>query len=135
MTCPMAPSTPIAWLEVLQDGAEREHGRVKQVGAGTCVSRKTIRSWVIKKSMPLVWLPPRSFISALCARKTYALWRGTGGDVRVWFLAFDVRRVSPHEKSREGAAPHLPTKPYTCGPHLGAMPCTTQLHSYPEGTH
>lgn len=53
--------------------------RVRHVEVGTCVSRKTIRSWVIKKSMPLVWLPPRSFISALWARKTYALWRGTGG--------------------------------------------------------
>lgn len=49
------------------------------VEVGTWVSRKTIRSWVIKKSMPLVWLPPRSFISALWARKTYALRRSKEG--------------------------------------------------------
>ena len=62
-------------------------GGVGWVGAGTCVSRKTIRSWVIKKSMPLVWLPPRSFISALWARKTYALRRSRWGHEEVRFSA------------------------------------------------
>jgi hypothetical protein len=44
---------------------KRKQWAGRGAGARTCVSRKTIRSWVMKKSMPLVWLPPRSFISAL----------------------------------------------------------------------
>lgn len=86
--CTTVPNMAVAWLEPhgTQAGFWLKHiwrwdeWGMQQGRAGTCVSKKTIRSWVIKKSIPLVWLPPRSFISALWARKTYALWKGGGGE-------------------------------------------------------